>query len=61
MGFSFHTQYCGKEELLTLQELRAGFEKKYIRNLLKITSGKFSKAAELARKYRADLYNLMKI
>jgi two-component system response regulator GlrR len=50
----------GQEELLTLQEARAGFEKKYLQNLLKITSGNVSKSAELAGKYRADLYNLMK-
>lgn len=50
----------GQEELLTLQEARAAFEKKYLQNLLKITSGNVSKAAELAGKYRADLYNLMK-
>jgi two-component system, NtrC family, response regulator GlrR len=50
----------GREELPTLQEARARFEKKYIKNLLKITSGNVSKAAELAGKYRADLYNLMK-
>jgi two-component system response regulator GlrR len=49
-----------QDELLTLQEARAEFEKKYIQNLLKITSGNVSKAAELAGKYRADLYNLMK-
>ena len=50
----------GQDELLTLQEARAGFEKKYLQNLLKITGGNVSKAAELAGKYRADLYNLMK-
>ena len=50
----------GQDELLTLQEARAGFEKKYLQNLLKITSGNVSKAAKLAGKYRADLYNLMK-
>ena len=50
----------GQDELLTLQEARAGFEEKYIRDLLKITGGNVSKAAELAGKYRADLYNLMK-
>jgi two-component system response regulator GlrR len=50
----------GQDELLTLQEARAGFEKKYIQNLLKITSGNVSNAAKLAGKYRADLYNLMK-
>ena len=46
--------------LLSLQEARAGFEKKYLQNLLEITGGNVSKAAELAGKYRADLYNLMK-
>jgi two-component system response regulator GlrR len=50
----------GQDELLTLQQARAGFEKKYLQNLLKITGGNVSKAAELAGKYRADLYNLMK-
>jgi len=47
-------------ELPTLQEARARCEKKYLRNLLKITGGNVSKAAELAGKYRADLYTLMK-
>ena len=50
----------GQDELLTLQEARTRFEKTYLQNLLKITSGNVSKAAELAGKYRADLYNLMK-
>ena len=50
----------GPAELLTLQEARAGFEKKYLQNLLKITSGNISKAAELAGKYRADLYKKKK-
>jgi two-component system response regulator GlrR len=49
-----------QDPLLTLQEARARFEKKYLQNLLKITSGNVSKAAELAGKYRADFYNLMK-
>jgi two-component system response regulator GlrR len=47
-------------EWLTLQEARARFEKKYLQNLLEITGGNVSKAANLAGKYRADLYNLMK-
>ena len=47
-------------ELPTMQEARARFEKKYLQNLLKITGGNVSKAAALAGKYRADLYNLMK-
>jgi two-component system response regulator GlrR len=50
----------GQDELLTLQEARARFEKKYLQNLLEITSGNVSKASELAGKYRADFYNLMK-
>ncbi|MCP4343802.1 MAG: sigma-54-dependent Fis family transcriptional regulator [Desulfobulbaceae bacterium] len=49
-----------QQELLTLQEARGRFEKKYLRNLLQITGGNVSKASELAGKYRADLYNLMK-
>ena len=36
----------GQEELLTLQEARAGFEQKYLQDLPKITSGNVSKAAE---------------
>lgn len=50
----------GQQELLTLQEARDGFEKEYIENLLQATGGNVSKAAGLAGKYRADLYNLMK-
>jgi two-component system response regulator GlrR len=50
----------GQDEQLTLQEARARFEKKYLQNLLEITSGNVSKASELAGKYRADFYNLMK-
>jgi two-component system response regulator GlrR len=44
----------------TLKEARNIFEKKYLVDLLKITGGNVSKAAELAGKYRADLYNLLK-
>jgi two-component system response regulator GlrR len=46
--------------LTTLNEARAAFEKNYLRNLLKATGGNISRAAELAGKYRADLYNLLK-
>jgi two-component system response regulator GlrR len=41
-------------------EAKADFEKQYLVNLLKATGGNVSKAAELAGKYRADLYNLLK-
>jgi two-component system response regulator GlrR len=50
----------GRNELLTLQEARSRFEQTYVQNLLKMTGGNVSKAAEIAGKYRADLYNLMK-
>jgi len=50
----------GRSPLPTLNEARAGFEKTYLRNLLKATAGNISRAAELAGKYRSDLYNLLK-
>lgn len=46
--------------LATFNEAKADFEKQYLVNLLKATEGNISKAAELAGKYRADLYNLLK-
>lgn len=46
--------------LPTFNEAKAQFEKQYLHNLLKATEGNVSKAAELAGKYRADLYNLLK-
>lgn len=49
-----------QDELLSLQEARARFEQDYLENILKITGGNVTKAAELAGKYRADMYNLMK-
>ncbi len=50
----------GQDELLTLQKARAIFEQEYVQNLLQTTGGNISKAAELAGKYRADIYHLMK-
>lgn len=50
----------GQDDLLTLQEARSRFEQTYVQNLLKMTGGNVSRAAEIAGKYRADLYNLMK-
>ncbi len=41
-------------------EAREAFEREYLTNLLKHTKGNVSKAAEIAGRYRADLYNLMK-
>ncbi|RMG73266.1 MAG: sigma-54-dependent Fis family transcriptional regulator [Nitrospirae bacterium] len=41
-------------------EAKESFERQYLVNLLKHTKGNVSKAAEIAGRYRADLYNLMK-
>jgi two-component system response regulator GlrR len=51
----------GKEDSLKpLKEAKSDFEKGYISNLLLLTEGNVSKAAELAGKYRADFYELLK-
>ncbi|UCE78438.1 MAG: sigma-54-dependent Fis family transcriptional regulator [Nitrospiraceae bacterium] len=48
------------ESIKTLKEARQSFEKEYLADLLKLTDGNVSKAAEHAGKYRADFYNLLK-
>ena len=48
------------ENLKSLKEARADFEKAYLVRLLQTCSGKASKAAEIAGKYRADFYDLLK-
>jgi len=48
------------DKLHPLKEARDAFEKGYLINLLEITKGNVSKSAELAGKYRADFYNLLK-
>jgi two-component system response regulator GlrR len=48
------------EALKPLRESRAEFEKNYLENLLELTKGNISKAAQMAGKYRADFYNLLK-
>jgi two-component system response regulator GlrR len=46
--------------LKTLKEARAAFEKAYLIRLLELCSGHAPKAAEIAGKYRADFYDLLK-
>ena len=46
--------------LKPLKTAKDRFEKDYLVQLIEMTEGNVSKAAELAGKYRADLYNLMK-
>jgi len=48
------------EPLKPLKEAREDFEKAYLIRLLEFTGGNVSRAAELAGKYRADFYNLIK-
>lgn len=48
------------EPLKPLKEAREDFEKIYLIRLLEFTGGNVSRAAELAGKYRADFYNLIK-
>jgi two-component system response regulator GlrR len=48
------------EQVKSLKEARDSFEKNYLINILEATQGNVSKAAEMAGKYRADLYNLLK-
>ena len=47
-------------KLSPLKEAKAAFEKNYIVQLLELTNGNISKASELAGKYRADFYQLLK-
>ncbi|MCL4537632.1 MAG: sigma-54 dependent transcriptional regulator [Nitrospirae bacterium] len=49
-----------QDKLHTLKEARDAFEKGYLTNVLELTKGNVSKASELAGKYRADFYNLLK-
>jgi len=48
------------ESVKSLKEAKELFEKGYLVNLLRATKGNVSGAAEMAGKYRADFYNLMK-
>jgi len=55
-----YTGSMGEEPLLPLKEARDAFEREYLKKLLRSTSGNVSRSADLAGKYRADLYNLLK-
>ncbi len=54
------TGNAAQEKIQSLKEAKSSFEKDYIIQLLELTSGNVSKASELAGKYRADFYNLLK-
>ena len=46
--------------LKPLKDAKADFEKSYLIHLLELTRGNISRASEVAGKYRADFYNLLK-
>ncbi len=48
------------EVLQPLTEAKEGFEREYLKNLLKVTQGNISRAAHIAGRYRADFYKLLK-
>jgi two-component system response regulator GlrR len=48
------------ESLKPLKKAKEDFEKNYLTQLIGLTQGNMSKAAELSGKYRADLYELLK-
>lgn len=54
------TDVLSPEPLKPLKDAKAAFEKSYITHILELTKGNVSMAAQLAGKYRADFYNLLK-
>lgn len=54
------TNIQSPDTLKPFKEARSEFEKEYLLNLLQLTQGNVSKASELAGKYRADFYQLIK-
>jgi two-component system response regulator GlrR len=54
------TQNISPEGLKSFKYAKENFEKNYLIQLFELTRGNVSKAAELAGKYRADIYELIK-
>jgi two-component system response regulator GlrR len=54
------TQNINAEGLKSFKYAKENFEKNYLIQLFELTRGNVSKAAELAGKYRADIYELIK-
>jgi two-component system response regulator GlrR len=52
--------YKVDESMTSLKEAKDAFEKNYLVRLMESSSGNVSKASKLAKKYRADFYNLLK-
>jgi two-component system response regulator GlrR len=54
------SQEINPERLISFKDAKESFEKNYLIQLLELTRGNVSKAAKLAGKYRADVYELIK-
>jgi two-component system response regulator GlrR len=54
------TQDINPEGLTSFKDAKENFEKNYLIQLFELTRGNVSKAAKLAGKYRADVYELVK-
>jgi len=55
-----HTKSVIPEPVKTLKEAREAFEREYLIHVLSMVNGNVSKAAEIAGRYRADFYILLK-
>jgi two-component system response regulator GlrR len=49
-----------KNTFNSYKDAKERFEREYIENLLKITRGNVSSASKMAKRYRADIYKLIK-
>ncbi len=52
--------HSSKGRLPPLTEAKESFERDYLRDLLQITEGNISRAAQIAGRYRSDFYKLLK-
>ncbi len=50
----------GQPSLQPLTEAKEAFEKKYLREVLELSGGNISRAAQVAGRYRADFYKMLK-
>jgi two-component system response regulator GlrR len=58
--FILQSQESNPEGLISFKDAKENFEKNYLIQLFELTRGNVSKAAKLAGKYRADVYELVK-
>jgi two-component system response regulator GlrR len=49
-----------ENQVKPLTEAREDFEREYLKEILQLTGGNISRAAQMAGRYRADFYKLLK-